>query len=321
LIVPLPVPNSYDELMDVQHIAAVNVIGADHSSWNGVVLPDDPVSTKEGETTLGIATWDHEIGYNDELVKKPLREMYLRRGQVLDDATVLRIRTALDVMFHENLHLLAAKGTDHRDAKGAFQNLPGVKAFEEGATALGSHIFLDDYIDELQLLRICPQLKTVVGQLFYPKYSPATQAFTAELGTISELGHNEVLRQVNAVNAAGKFPIATDIVMRKHGLHDLVPWGRIKFVRDDIEIAMLSQFARLETLDAKPANTLRARSREIGRRAFDEGSQVAFEIREQYLRIGGFWQPLAPRSLDAGNRGERRSGWKPNLRRGRGTER
>jgi hypothetical protein len=123
-------PTTYDELMDVQHLAAINVTGADHSSWNGKLgKPAEP--SKDGEIVLGTAGWDHSILHHEEYVEKPLRQMFQQRGRQHDDHTLLVFHTAVEVVFHENLHMLARHGTEHRDGK-TWYKYAAYKALELG---------------------------------------------------------------------------------------------------------------------------------------------------------------------------------------------
>ncbi|NUR99420.1 MAG: hypothetical protein HOV67_29705, partial [Kribbellaceae bacterium] len=155
-------PASFDEFMRMQHLAAINVTGADHSSWNGKYEVQPYKLTDDGKVVLGSAGWDHTIRYDEARVLRPLRDMFRYAGQRVDDATLLRYREALAIVYHENLHLLAGPGTEHADAKQDFR-IDAVRALEEGVTESYGHETLDDYIDELQLDLGAPGIKNVFG--------------------------------------------------------------------------------------------------------------------------------------------------------------
>jgi hypothetical protein len=67
--------SSYQELKDRQAHAAVAISGAHHSSWNGHQFVVDP-----REEYSGIARWEGSIGYKDDRVNEPLREMFEYAG-------------------------------------------------------------------------------------------------------------------------------------------------------------------------------------------------------------------------------------------------
>jgi hypothetical protein len=345
---PLEKPDSFDSLMARQHHAAVNVTGADHSSWSGDL--GETLKVENG-VILGTATWEHAILYDSERVQKPLKEMFEHQGEKQDDKTLLRYRNAMKTVFHENSHLLAGPGTEHRDAMGPFQQ-PAVRALEEGITEAYSFRNLDSYIDELQLDQVAPGIKNVVGRSSYPKFTPAAQALAHNLGEVSKLGASEVLRRMNVVNAAEKWPIATDIVFEANNLHEVVPSAEVAGAKARIQAAMQEHFGNLK--DIKPgALGERVQSANLGFRAFAAGQAEAQSIGQQFaapqqaaqVKVQAQNQTQAPgrsvepqdkamalmtsgvapmrsaHQLQADNRGERGSPGTPGPSRQHGTER
>lgn len=276
-------PTTFDEFMGVQHLGAINVTGADHSSWNGD-LGETTGLSDDGGIILGTATANHELLFHEDRVYKSLREMFLRSGQQHDDKTLMRFRYALDIVFHENLHMLAGAGTEYRDAATALLS-PEVRALEEGATATYSTLALNQYIGELQLERVVPRITQVVTPRLYPRFSPAADTLTRGLGGLSGEGQEEVLRRLNIVNARDKWPIATDIIAKAHRLDELVHWGQLVHVKAQIETVLRTEFARLPTLDIKPRATLLSRSADIGTRAFHDANELAGKLRIQAIAI------------------------------------
>lgn len=344
---PLEKPDSFDSLMARQHHAAVNVTGADHSGWSGDLGETRKV---ENEVILGTVTWEHALLYDSERVQKPLREMFEHQGETQDDKTLLRYRNALKTVFHENSHLLAGPGTEHRDAMGPIQQ-PALGALEEGITEAYSFRNLDSYIDELQLDQVAPGIKNVVGRSSYPEFMPAAQALARNLGEVSKLGTDEVLRRMNVVNAVEKWPVAADIAFEANNLHEVVPSAEVAGAKARIRAAMQGHFGNLE--DIKPgALGERVQSANLGFRAFAAGQAEAQSIWQQFAapqqqaaQVQAQKQTQAPgrsvepqdkamtlmtwgvaplrsaHQLQAGNRGERGSGGTPGPSKQHGTER
>src|SRR5690349_18396766 len=141
-------------------------MGAHHSSWNGSValLPED--SSRKGNVS-----WDHTINYHPSVVSD-LREMFATAGQQHDQATLQRYREALRVVFHENIHLLAARGTSHAMGADAYQQ-PHNQVVEEATTELATQQALNEYIRELGLEQIAPGISDVRTAPAYGEYVPA----------------------------------------------------------------------------------------------------------------------------------------------------
>jgi hypothetical protein len=255
----------------------------------------------DGERVAGTATWEHDILYDEETVRKPLREMFRHPGKAHDDRTLLRFRIAIHVVYHENLHLLAARGTEHADARTAYRD-PAVKALDEGATEEYSHETLDDFIDEVQLETIAPGLKTVRSSKVYARFTPAAATLADELGVVARSQRLEVLRRMVIVNAADKWSVATGILAKAYGLTDLLPADRLAEVEAQLKLAMWRKFDELPTLAPLPANELFGRSVNVGKQAFEIGLQAAGLASIQGRSIGGLPR-LVPGRPDRGNGG------------------
>lgn len=287
---PLPQPATFDEFMRLQHVAAINVTGADHSSWSGTWEVQPYKLTDDGLRVLGTAGWDHTIRYDEERVLRPLRQMFLQAGQVQDDATLLRYRQALAVVYHENLHMLAGPGTEHADAEQDFR-IAAVRALEEGVTESYGHETLDDYIDEFQLDRVAPGIKTVFAFPSYERFTPAAETLAYELGGLDNADRLEILRRMAIVNATGKWDVATGIVADRYGL------GDPRFARERagaerrITNAMWKHFGKLPELSALNSHQIFSRSCAIGRKAFEEGRAVAGQYFARTVSFGGVASP------------------------------
>jgi hypothetical protein len=277
--------------------------------------------------------------------------MFEHQGETQDDKTLLRYRNALKTVFHENSHLLAGPGTEHRDAMGPIQQ-PALQALEEGITEAYSFRNLDRYIDELQLDQVAPGIKNVVGRSTHPEVMPAAQALARNLGEVSKLGTNEVLRRMNVVNAVEKWPVAADIAFEANNLHEVVPSAEVAGAKARIMAAMQEHFGNLKDIEPGALGE-RVQSANLGFRAFAAGQAEAQSIGQQFaalqqaaqVKVQAQNQTQAPgrsvepqdkatalmtsgvaplrsaHQLQPGNRGERGSGGTPEPSKQHGTER
>jgi hypothetical protein len=181
---------SYQELGREQARSAVRVSGAHHSSWSGrvgVAAPERKVR--------GAVTWNEDIEYSDDKVNTPLKEMFANARAYNQDAETLQwYREAVKTMFHENTHLLAAEGTNHRDAMHALAD-PSVKVLEEGITEVYSYDNLNQYIDDLGLEEIAPGIKSADAHPSYRQFTPAARRFAEGVGRETGIEPAEVTRQ------------------------------------------------------------------------------------------------------------------------------
>lgn len=287
---PLPQPATFDEFMRLQHVAAINVTGADHSSWNGTYEVQPYKLTDDGKLVLGTAGWDHTMRYDEARVLQPLREMFRYAGQSADDATLLRYREALAVVYHENLHMLAGPGTEHADAQRDFR-IEAVRALEEGVTESYGYETLDDYIDELQLDRVAPGLKNVVGLMAYERFTPAAETLAYELATLDRTDRLEMLRRMAVVNAGGKWAVAAGVIADRYGLGAPHFAAERVIAERRITNVMWNEFGKLPGLSVVAPHQLFGRSAAIGRQAFEEGSKVAGQYVARRVSFGGVASP------------------------------
>jgi hypothetical protein len=276
--------------MRLQHVAALNVTGAHHSSWNGTWEVQPYKLTDDGLRVLGTAGWDHTIRYDEVRVLQPLREMFRYAGQRHDDATLLRYREALAFVYHENLHMLAADGTEHADAQQDFR-IAAVRALEEGVTESYGHETLGDYIDEFQLRRVAPGIENVVGFPAYERFTPAADTLAYELGTLDEIARFEALRRMVVVNATGKWAVATGIIADRYGLGDPSFAGERETAERRITNAMWNHFGKLPGLSGLGQHQIFTRSCAIGRDAFQDGRAVAGQYFTRRVSFGGVTSP------------------------------
>ncbi|GAA1540326.1 hypothetical protein [Kribbella lupini] len=256
--------------------AAVAVSGAHHSSWNREVRP-----LAEGSGTVrALAKWDGAIEYRDD-VTRTLREMFEKAGRGSAASELEQYRDALGVVLHENVHLLAARGTSHGMGSEAFRE-GAVSALEEGVTEAYKRIALDVYIDELGLERIAPGLKSVRADRSYPQYVPAAEVFAAAVGRRVDLAGNEVLRRLAVVNCEDKFRVAAELVYQASELPDLVPQQHRAVAIDRIVTGMKEPFAKIADFD--PDDPLDIRMSPLA------GAQADRAGYQQVRELTAFWQ-------------------------------
>ncbi|HEY3004171.1 MAG TPA: hypothetical protein VGJ44_17630 [Kribbellaceae bacterium] len=236
--------SSYQELKDRQAHAAVAISGAHHSSWNGHQFVVDP-----REEYSGIARWEGSIGYKDDRVNEPLREMFEYAGHYNQPPETLRsYRNALKTTLHENSHLLTQEGAHYRDGKNAYQTKAG-KALEEGVTEAWSHRHLNEYIDELGLERIAPGISDAEGsEPVYRPFVPAAQSFANAIGRRTGIDGDKVLRQLNVQTVDNKFDHAATLLYDKSPLAQLETRSQRDASIKRIAEAMRPPFERLDAL-------------------------------------------------------------------------
>ncbi|MEU4396499.1 hypothetical protein [Kribbella sp. NPDC023855] len=261
--------------------AALALAGAHHSSWRGQL--GETRKVPEG-IVLGTADWDGTLRYHYDEVVKPLQEMFARRGEQLDAETLVRYRSALLVVLHENAHMLAPEGRDNGDERDTpITTDPARKALEEGATEAWAVRNLDRYIDELGLADVCPGLKQVKEISRYQHYLPAADVLAERLGEGSAAGRDEVLRQLNCVLSDGKWPVLVDAMYKNSELPDLVPQGDQRRVKRELDAAMRAPMRLLKTLETKlPISSRASGSRALGEAAYFEGLRAVERLENQY---------------------------------------
>jgi len=115
--------------------------GADKSLWNGKINYTDPERRIRGSATAG-----GTLKLNQDVVVRPLQEMYATRGQPATEQQWIERRNALKTVGHEFTHLTAPEHHDHDDRL-ADMRQPEYKPIEEGITEAWSQAALDDLAD------------------------------------------------------------------------------------------------------------------------------------------------------------------------------
>jgi hypothetical protein len=283
---------SYRELTQQQANAAVAISGAHHSSWNGQQGQTDPA-----RKVRGVAEWNHTINYSEALVTEPAQEMFRNaRAHNQDPATLQSYREAVKTMLHENVHMLAAEGSNHSQAEFEFRQ-PGVRPMEEGITELYSQQKLNDYIDELGLEEIAPGLKNADAIKSYPKFLPAADRFTDTIARKSGLDRADVVERMAVVTADQKFRVAADAVFDNSELPGVVPSDQREAAVRRIGSAMQQSFSEVDKVsDTEPIR--RRESATAGARAADAGYREVAAIQQQWTMPAPEMQ-VAPRSQES----------------------
>lgn len=276
---------SFDELMARQAAAALALSGAHHSSWNGQLRQTRKV---DHGIVLGTADWDGTLRYDYNEVVKPLQEMFDRRGQQVSAEDLVRYRSALLVVLHENAHMLAPEGRNNGDERDTpLSPDPARKALEEGATEAWAYRNLDRYIDELGLEEICPDLKSVTAISRYQHYMPAADVLAERIGERIDpeagVGRDEILRQMNCGLSDGKWPVAVEHMYQSSNLPELVPPGDVREVKRQIDQAMRVPLRSLTDLQTvMPVQSRAAKSAGLGEAAYYEGLRAIQRIEDGY---------------------------------------
>ena len=282
-----PGVRSFDELMDRQADAALALSGAHHSSWKRGQL--GPTRKVDRGIVLGTADWDGTLRYDYERVVKPLQEMFARQGQEIGPEDLVKYRSALLVVLHENAHMLAPAGRDNGDERDTPLHPDAArKGLEEGATEAWAYRNLDRYIDELGLADAFPDLKRVTAISRYQHYLPAADVLAERIGDHAGIGRDEVLRQMNNTLSDGKWPIAVDHLYEKSDLRELVPSGDVRRVKREIDAAMRAPFRSLTELETvMPIKSRAEKSAGLGEAAYYEGLRAVARIEERYRSGAG----------------------------------
>ncbi|MER7246733.1 hypothetical protein [Kribbella sp. NPDC000426] len=229
--------------MDEQAQVALRITGADHTSWNRVwdlLEPDD--------RRWGLACRDNSLRYHPEHIVESLQTMFDRAGQQHGDWTLQRFKEAIRVVLHENIHLLAARGTSHSTGMDAYKQ-PAHAVVEEATTELATQILLDKYIAELDLERIAPGITDVSTPPPYGEYRPAVERFANAVGARVGLSGDEVILRMAVVNAEDKFRVAAELLY-DWTLSDVMPKQARAGAVAELEAAMKPAFAEIHGYDA-----------------------------------------------------------------------
>lgn len=259
--------------------AALRVSGADRTSWNGRLRD---TTQAEGDVR-GVADWDGTIAYNPTSVSEPLDQMFqYARHHNQDPATLDSYKSAVKTRLHENTHMLAAAGSDHRQAQHAYLNGSGAKQIEEGVTELFSQQELNNYIDDLGLEEIAPGIKKANAAVAYKKYLPAVQNIADTIGRDSGLGREQVVRQLASVTADQKFRTAAGMIYDSSDLPGIVPSEQRDAAVSRIAAAMGPEFAKVEGMDTSDPDRVRRQSALVGARTMNAARGAVRELRQEW---------------------------------------
>lgn len=282
-----PPVRSLEQLLERQAQAALEVGRAGKSCWNGRVerlpRPGDP------RNVLGMADWDGTLRYSETRVLRPLRQMFARGGRRLTALALATYKEALLTVFHENNHLLAPCDQEHRDGRAGWDW--STMLLEEGVTETYSRRRLEEFTTLMGLEAIAPGIAAAQIPAAYPQYVPAVEAVVAWVAGQTETTVDDVLRQLNAETAAGKY----------RRLVTLAIGGRARRMDPDRLTACRKELERtLRRVLGKARLFPMSRSQ-----AFDElsgwlGSEAVEVLEEQLAAIDGVYRsphPLPPTRL------------------------
>jgi hypothetical protein len=210
--------------------------------------------------------------------------MFARQGEQISAADLVKYRSALLIVLHENAHMLAPEGRDNGDELDTPLSPDAArKGLEEGATEAWAYRNLDRYIDELGLEEIVPGIKQVTAISRYQHYLPAADVLAERVGERAGPGRDEVLRQMNNTLSDGKWPVAVELMYQNSDLPRLVPPENIRQVRREIGAAMRAPFRSLTELETvMPVNSRAVKSAALGEAAYYEGLRAVTRLEEQY---------------------------------------
>ena len=273
---------SLQELIERQASAAVGVGRAGKSCWNGRIerlpRPGDPPNV------LGMADWDGTLRYSDARVLRPLGRMFTRGGRKPAARTLAAYKEALLTVFHENNHLLAPRDQEHRDGRARWDW--STMLLEEGVTETYSRRRLHEFIDLMGLEDVAPGIGTAPTPTAYPQYVPAVEALTTWVAVRAGIPADDVLQQLNAETAAGKYQRFVSLAIGD-AAHRMDP-ARLAACRRDLEATLrrvLGQ-ARLFPL---------VKSQTFGELSGWLGSEAVQVLDEQLATIeGGAGSPHPP---------------------------
>ncbi|GAA0936609.1 hypothetical protein GCM10009554_24260 [Kribbella koreensis] len=242
-----------------------------------------PDSTGGGGVLPGLATWDGTLLLDEVHVTGPLKQMYDQPAMPKSPETLRRYRFALSEMFHQQSHLLAAAGTSYRASMAAFAD-PAVRLLELGVTAAWTARHLDDYLQALGIPQLAPGIEQVSLPDGYPSYLPAAEALSTAIGRRVGLAPDEVLRRLNAVTPAGKWPEMTTLLLNASGLGPVVPPDHRAAVAGRVDQAMRAPLRSMATLRVTDGDEpgVQATSRAAGLASVDAAVATIEAVRREY---------------------------------------
>jgi len=274
------------ELLGRAADAARVISGAHHSSWNGRLAPMPP---NVGDH-IAIAGWDGTLHFDQREIIEPLQEMFDQRGQEHDVRTLMRYRSALRAVLHENAHLLMPVGRRIGDPeeRAAYHGDASARALVEGGIDAWTLHNLDRFIDVLGLEEIAPRLKSAPEEVKYPHLAAAADALAERLGEVSDLGSDDVLRRLVIEPTDRQWRVVGGLLYEASDLPDLQRGQRdAAQAKTWFEDAMRPAFVVLRDLPDHPKEPrAQARAAEYGRtigeQAFRAGAERVAVLEQRY---------------------------------------
>lgn len=196
--------------------SAVEMSGADYSSWGGRVELTDAASGQAWTNGLVAYGWDTVID--------PIRQMYEQQGQQHDPWTLMRFKEAWRVVLHENYHFVAPWGQAHSDLALVADDHAAI-GLEEAVTELCTQLTLNELVDRHGLEQVAPGIRQVPVFTDYPAYVPAVQLLADEAGHLTARRPEAILRDLNVRSASHKYDRLAEIVIEGTGISSRIPVG------------------------------------------------------------------------------------------------
>ena len=179
--------------------AAIQISGADTSSWDGNIDQFRPTLALKGAS--GLAWPNGRIQYKTDEVQRPIQAA-MSRGRLLDERTARDARTALYMILHENTHMLAREG---RPFRGCRIHLFHELSVEEGVTDLFAHVNLDRYVHALGINTVAPGILGTRHRPSYPGYIAMVNGVLTAASEVTGSSRRAILGQLATVNAQDKW--------------------------------------------------------------------------------------------------------------------
>jgi hypothetical protein len=218
----------------------------------------------------GAAGPDGGMSVSDATVLEPLRRAYA--GEQLTDAELSGLRDALVTLTHESLHLCH----ELQNSDGAVQLSAAELALEEGLAENWAQENVNHVIRAMKLDVQHPALLTQQQVNAYPALQAGTTELIEGVTTLSGLRDDEVVRQLQAVNATERLGVIADLVIEGQlGQEAYRPE-----LRAQLERTLQEQFAPVLTVEQDRSLDAEAQARhgaEIGTLAAAEVERVLAE--------------------------------------------
>jgi hypothetical protein len=250
--------------------------GADKSLWKG------QLDYTSRPNIRGSASSDGVMRLNDDMVVKPLQEMYETRGEPATPEQWTQRRNALKTATHEFTHLASPQDHTYADRRAGMQH-PEFKPIEEGVTEAYSQSAVNNVADRALPQDLADEIKAAKNApRSYPGWEPAARSFADQVGAETGEDGDEVLRRMAAEPRTGKARAAADMMFEASDLPDLVPAEQQEAVRQEIADDIDKGFADLQPLNGDTSVNRRSVSRQRGLEIADSATDVVRAAEERY---------------------------------------